>query len=251
MRPIYLSVVIPAYNEEKNIRLGALDKVVRYLEAQPYSWEVLVVDDGSNDGTAQLIEESIDTNSHFRLIKNPHQGKAGTVMTGMLQAEGDIILFSDLDQATPLKESEKILPWFEKGYDVVIGSRKGKREGAPFLRRIMARGFMILRTVILGLKGISDTQCGFKAFRRDVAQDIFKKLHIYGKQKEVNGAMVTAGFDIEVLFLAKHLGYKIKEVPVEWHYVETRRVNPVKDSWEALLDIINIRIQAWKGIYST
>jgi hypothetical protein len=113
----------------------------------------------------------------------------------------------------------------------------------------MARGFMLLRTIVLGLKGISDTQCGFKAFSRDVARDIFQHLSLYGKQRTVTGSMVTAGFDIEVLFLAKVLGYKIREIPVEWHYVETRRVSPIKDSWEGLMDIVHIRINAWKGVY--
>lgn len=245
----FLSVVIPAYNEETNIRLGAFDKVARYLDSQTYAWEVIVVDDGSSDGTAKLTEEFIVHNDHFSILRNPHQGKAATVMTGMMQAEGEIVLFSDLDQATPLKEIEKILPWFDRGFDVVIGSRKGKREGAPILRRFMARGFMLLRTIVLGLKDISDTQCGFKAFRRNVSRDIFQHLSLYGKQKTVTGSMVTSGFDIEVLFLAKVLGYKIKEIPVEWHYVETRRVNPIKDSWEGLMDIVHIRINAWKGVY--
>lgn len=245
----FLSVIIPAYNEETNIRLGAFDKVARYLHGQDYSWEVIVVDDGSSDGTARLAEEFIAHDDHFSIVKNPHQGKAATVMTGMMKAAGEIVLFSDLDQATPLKEVEKLLPWFDKGFDVVIGSRKGKREGAPLFRRLMARGFMFLRTIVLGLKGISDTQCGFKAFRRDVARTIFQHLSLYGKQKTVTGSMVTAGFDIEVLFLAKMTGYKIKEIPVEWHYVETRRVSPIKDSWEGFMDIVHIRINAWKGLY--
>lgn len=245
----FLSIVIPAYNEETNIRLGAFDKVARYLDSQPYLWEVIVVDDGSSDRTAALTEEFMKHNSHFSIVKNPHQGKAATVMTGMMEAHGEIVLFSDLDQATPLKEIEKILPWFDRGFDVVIGSRRGKREGAPILRRFMARGFMLLRTIVLGLKGISDTQCGFKAFRRDVSRNIFRHLSLYGKRKTVTGSMVTAGFDIEVLFLAKVLGYKIKEIPVEWHYVETRRVSPIKDSWEGLMDVIHIRINAWKGLY--
>src|SRR5258705_4238738 len=250
MKKIYLSIIIPAYNEEKNIRLGALDKVARYLEEQNYEWEVIIVDDGSSDETIHLIEEFVGHNVRFRIIKNPHQGKAATVMTGIFSALGDIVLFTDLDQATPLRESEKLLPWFEEGYDVVIGSREGKREGAPIFRRIISRGFTILRTVILGLKGISDTQCGFKAFRNDVAHKIFNKLSLYKEQRKVNGAMVTAGFDIEVLFLAKMLGYKIREVPVEWHYVETRRVNPVSDTLQGFSDILNIRMNAWKGVYT-
>ncbi len=249
MKKIFLTVVVPAYNEETNIRLGALDKVSLYLGLQSYEWEVIVVNDGSNDNTRKLLEDFIKRNKGFFLINNPHQGKAATVVTGMLAAAGDIVLFSDLDQATPIAELEKVLPWFEKGFDVVIGSRNSRREGAPVLRRIMARGFMLLRSLLLGLRGIADTQCGFKAFRREVAHDIFGQLKLYGSQHQVVGSMVTAGFDIEVLYLAKNQGYRIKEVPVEWHYVETRRVNPFKDSWQGLMDILKIRFNAWRGIY--
>jgi dolichyl-phosphate beta-glucosyltransferase len=249
MKNIALSIVIPAYNEETNIRLGALDKVFRYFERDTYPFEIIIVDDGSNDATAALLDEVASEVENLTIIHNPHQGKAATVITGMLKASGDIVLFTDLDQATPIAEIQKLLPWFEKGYDVVIGSRNANREGAPFLRLVMARGFMFLRGLILGLKGISDTQCGFKAFRRSIAQNIFSKLKLYGNMHTISGSMVTAGFDIELLYLAKMLGYKIKEVPVEWHYVETRRVNPVKDSIQGLTDIITIRINAMKGIY--
>lgn len=248
MKQPFLSVVIPAYNEEMNIRLGALDRVSRYLEHVAYSWEVIVVDDGSTDATRRLLGE-FRSNKGFTVIENPHQGKAATVITGMLAARGAIILFTDLDQAAPIREVEKLLPWFEKGYEVVIGSRSDRREGAPMLRLLMARGFMILRTIMLGLGGIRDTQCGFKAFRRDIAHDIFGRLKLYGTGHRVSGSMVTAGFDIEVLFLARKLGYRIQEVPIEWHYVETRRVNPLKDSWQALLDILKIRLNAWRGWY--
>lgn len=248
MKQPFLSVVIPAYNEETNIRLGALDRVSRYLEHATYSWEVIVVDDGSTDATRRLLGE-FRSNKGFTVIENPHQGKAATVITGMLAARGAIVLFTDLDQAAPIREAEKLLPWFEKGYDVVIGSRSGRREGAPILRLLMARGFMLLRTIVLGLGGIRDTQCGFKAFRRDIAHDIFGRLKLYGTGHRVSGSMVTAGFDIEVLFLARILGYRIQEVPIEWHYVETRRVNPLKDSWQAFLDILKIRLNAWRGLY--
>ncbi len=243
-----LSVVIPAYNEETNIRLGALEKVVHYLVKQRYSWEAIIVDDGSSDETPQLLDEFVGNNRHFTVIHNAHQGKAATVIRGMLAARGDVVLFTDLDQATPISELDNALPWFDRGFDVVIGSRSG-RKGAPATRRIMAGGFMLLRSLILGLNGIKDTQCGFKAFRRGVAHDIFGRLKLYGRGHSVSGSMVTAGFDIEVLFLAKKLGYKIKEVPVEWHYVETRRVNPVIDSWQGLSDIVSIRVNAWRGMY--
>jgi dolichyl-phosphate beta-glucosyltransferase len=246
---MYLSVILPAYNEEKNIRLGALDKVSRYLEHQTYSWEVIIVDDGSSDGTKELLNEFIRLNKGFSVIHNPHMGKAATVTTGVLAAKGDVVLFSDLDQATPMAEAEKVLPFIKQGFDVVIGSRNSKREGAPLLRLLMARGFMFLRSLLLGLHGIVDTQCGFKAFKKDAAKNIFNSLKLYEKQHEVSGSMVTAGFDIEVIFLAKKRGYKIKEVPVEWHYVETRRVNPITDSLQGLMDIIRIRVNAWKGYY--
>lgn len=249
MKKIFLSVVVPAYNEETNVRLGALDKVCRYLEHQPYTWEVIVVDDGSTDGTTGLLEELKNSNTGIRIIYNPHQGKAATVMTGVRQAYGEIILFTDLDQATPIDEIEKLLPWFEKGYDVVIGSRNTRREGAPLWRIIMARGFMILRSIILGLSGISDTQCGFKAFRRRTAHDIFDRVQLYGQMEPVSGSMVKAGFDIELLFLAINRGYTIREVPVDWHYVDTRRVNPLNDSWQAIIDLVRIRINAARGLY--
>lgn len=245
----FLSVVIPSYNEETNIRLGSLDKVSRYLERQSYAWEAMLVDDGSTDGSPKLLDAFARANPGFMVYHNPHRGKAATVISGMLKAKGSLVLFSDLDQATPISELEKILPWFDRGFDVVIGSRNRRREGAPMSRVIMARGFMILRSIFLGLRGITDTQCGFKAFKRAVVKDIFSRLELYGDMREVHGPMVTAGFDIEALFLAKKLGYKIKEVPVEWHYVETRRVSPVKDSVQGLIDMMRIRKNAWQGKY--
>ena len=249
MKKLHLSVVVPAYNEETNIRLGALDKVIRYLDRQQYAWELILVNDGSGDGTKGLLDAFAKGNSRVRVMHNPHRGKAATVIAGMLASNGEIVLFTDLDQATPINQLEVVLPWFKKNFDVVIGSRNARREGAPVTRLVMARGFMILRSLILGLKGITDTQCGFKAFRKEAAHDIFGKLMLYAGQKEVAGSMVSAGFDVETLFIAKKLGYRIKEVPVEWHYVETRRVNPVKDSWQGLLDILTIRINALQGKY--
>jgi len=245
----FLSVVIPAYNEETNIRLGSLEKVSRYLLHQSYAWEAILVDDGSTDKSPELLDAFAKANPGFTVLHNPHRGKAGTVISGMLKARGSIVLFSDLDQATPISELEKLLPWFDTGFDVVIGSRNRRREGAPFSRVIMARGFMILRAALLGLRGITDTQCGFKGFRRIVAKEIFSRLELYNSRAVVRGPMVTAGFDIEALFLAKKMGYKIKEVPVEWHYVETRRVSPIKDSWQGFIDMVKIRINAWRGKY--
>lgn len=243
----FLSVVIPAYNEEQNIKKGAADKVLSYLAKQGYSWEMILVDDGSIDKTAELLETFARKDKRVRLIKNPHQGKAATVTTGVLAADGQIILFTDMDQATPISEVEKFLPWFEKRYDVVIGSRSG-REGAPLVRKLMAFGFMVLRTLLLRLP-FRDTQTGFKAFSRDAAGKIFKSLVIFGHGGVIKGAAVKAGFDLEVLYVARKLGLKIEEVPVVWQYQGSMRVHPVRDSLEGLKDMLLIRWYALNGKY--
>lgn len=248
MDKLHLSIVIPCYNEERNIRLGALESVAHFMNKKTYNWEVVIVDDGSKDKSISLINDFIKEHKHFRLIVNKHQGKADTVTTGILAACGSYILFTDLDQATPINQIDLLVPWFDKGYGVVIGSRNENRRGAPILRLAMARGFMLLRDLMLDL-GISDTQCGFKGFSKKASIDIFKHLRIYGKGKHMTGSTVTAGFDVELLFIAKRLGYKIKEVPVDWHYQETRHVNPIKDSLLGLIDLIKIRLNDVRGIY--
>lgn len=245
----FLSVVIPCYNEERNLKKGALKRANQFLKTKDFNWEVIVVDDGSEDKSKEIVKEFISNNPQLILIENPHQGKAAAVISGMLKAQGQYILFSDLDQATPLGELDKLLPYFDQGYDIIIGSRNTVRKGAPLLRSLMGPGFMLLRGLIIGLRGIKDTQCGFKAFKREVAQDLFTRLKIYGQRKRVKGAMVTAGFDIETLLLGQKRGYQIKEVPVSWRYVETRRVNPIRDSWEGLKDLFKIKINDLKGIY--
>lgn len=247
---IEFSFIIPCYNEEQNIRLGALDKVSHYLESQPFTWEVIIVDDGSTDASRKLVQEVIENTKRIRLIINPHQGKAHTVITGIEAAIGKYVLFTDLDQATPINQLEKLKPWLDKGFDIIIGSRKNKRSGAPILRRLMGQGFMWLRNLILKLDSIEDTQCGFKLFKREVALDIFKRLKLYIYHTHIHGPRVTAGFDVETLYLANKYGYTIKEVPVEWHYVDTRRVSPLLDSWDALVDVIKIRLNDWRGKYN-
>lgn len=247
---MYLSIIIPCYNEERNIRLGALEKVAHYLEKQRYRWECIIVDDGSRDQSIRLIEQFCHDHKHVSLMKRQHQGKAAAVTAGMLAAKGEQVLFTDLDQATPMEEIEKLLPKIDSGADIVIGSRKGVRHGAPITRRAMARGFMILRNIILDL-GIEDTQCGFKLFTRKAAADVFPRLQVFqSSTSSRSGSTVTAGFDVELLFISKQRGYKITEVPVEWHYQETRHVNPLKDSWESLLDLVRIRLNSMRGVYA-
>ncbi len=244
---IYLSVIIPAYNEEDNIKGGAVVRVLQYLKTQDYSWEVVFVDDGSSDNTASLLNALTKKEKNIRLIKNPHQGKAASVTTGMLAGRGDIILFTDMDQATPLNQIEKFSPYFQQGYDIVIGSRTG-RKGAPLIRKLMALGFVILRTIFLRLP-FHDTQTGFKAFTNKAAQDIFRNLIIFGKQGLIKQPAVKAGFDLEFLYVARKRNFKIKEVPVIWNYQGTRRVSAIRDGLDSVKDIIKIRWHALKGEY--
>jgi dolichyl-phosphate beta-glucosyltransferase len=242
-----LSVVIPAYNEEDNIKGGAAIRVLDYLKKQKYTWEIVFVDDGSSDNTAKLLEDLAKKEKGTRVIKNPHQGKAATVTTGMLAGRGDIVLFTDMDQATPLNQIEKFFPYFEDGYDIVIGSRTG-RKGAPLIRKVMAWGFVVLRTIFLRLP-FHDTQTGFKAFTNKAAQDVFSHLIIFGKQGLIKQPAVKAGFDLEFLYVARKRKYKIKEVPVEWKYQGTKRVSAIRDGFDSLKDILKIRWHALKGEY--
>ncbi len=248
---MYLSVIIPCYNEETNIRNGVLHVVTEFLDKQPYDKEVIIVDDGSEDRSAELAEKFIKTSKvpYMRVLKNPHGGKAATVITGMRAGKGEIVMFTDMDQATPIVEIEKLLPYFEQDYDIVFGSRAGRREGAPLTRKILSTGHMILKNIIVNVN-FKDTQCGFKAFRRDKIQGLVDKMKIHGKAHAVKGGMVASGFDLEMLFVAKKLGYKIKEVPVEWHYVGTKRVNAIKDSLRGVKDMINLRLNDIRGLYN-
>lgn len=248
MKSLKLSIVIPAYNEEKNLELGVLDQVANYLKNVPYRYEVIVIDDGSKDKTVKVIEAQIANKKNFKLLKSTHAGKALTVIKGMLYSTGDITVFTDMDQATPLKEIEKFFPKFSEGYDIVIGSRHG-REGAPVVRKLTAWGFSLLRNIVLGLP-FADTQCGFKAFNRKSIDMIFPTLSDYWQNKKASGGAVNAGFDIEALFLAKKSGFKIAEVPVEWNYVDTERVQLIKDAIEAVGDMLRIRRNDFLGRYT-
>lgn len=248
MKKVKLSVVIPAYNEEENIKKGAVDKVFSYLEKQNYSWEIVFVDDGSTDNTAILLESISKKDIRLKVIKNPHQGKAATVTTGILSAKGEIVLFTDMDQATPLDQIDRFFPLFKSGFDIIIGSRQG-RKGAPFVRKLMAFGFVLLRTLLLRLP-FSDTQTGFKAFTNKAAQDVFRSLIIFGKQGLIKQPAVKAGFDLEFLYVARKRGFKIKEVPVEWSYQGTKRVSAIRDGFDSLKDIIKIRWHSFLGEYN-
>jgi dolichyl-phosphate beta-glucosyltransferase len=251
MKKIYLSVVIPCYNEQENIKSGVLTEVYNFLKTQPYSWEVIVSDDGSTDKSMLLVERFAKSHKGFKALKNKHGGKPWAVWKGIESAKGKITLFTDMDQSTPISELEKLLPFFDRGYKIVIGSRGLKRQGAPLARQAMSVGFRVVRGVF-ALPGINDTQCGFKSFNTKVAREIFPKLQFFQDiDKEVKGWKVTA-FDVELLFIAQKWGYKIKEVVVDWkdRDLSTGKMkNFSKESRQMAEEIIRVRINNLKGKY--
>jgi len=245
----FLSIIIPAYNEKQNFEKGVLNQVASYLKKFKQSYEVLIVDDGSTDGSIDLLDNFCQKHSYFYLIKNQHMGKSGTVAKGVSSAKGRYILFTDFDQATPISEWSKLWPYLEKGNHVVIGSREvagAKRDDEPWYRHLMGKGFNF-GVKLIAVRGIHDTQCGFKAFKASVAKTIFSKLQVY-KPKQISSAF-TGAFDVEVLFIARKLGYKIAEVPILWSHVETNRVSPLKDSLLMAWDVIKIRLYHLLGRY--
>lgn len=252
MQRPFLTVVVPAYNEARRLP-GNLAKIRAFLEQQSYTFEIIVVDDGSTDDTVAQVCKLAEGDPRVRVIENPHFGKGYTVRTGMLAATGEIILFTDADLSVPIEDIDKLLPYFEEGYDVVFGSREGggeeQRIGEPFYRHLMGRVFnTFVRS--LAVPGIQDTQCGFKAMRHEVAHDIFPRLLIHdGSQGPIDHPMVTA-FDVEMLFLARKAGYRLKEVPVMWYYRNESKVSALPDSWRNLKDVLRVRWNNLRGRYN-
>ncbi len=251
----YLSIVIPCYNEEKNLERGVLDEVHRYLAGQDYPWEVLVVNDESTDDSRRLIEEIIEDMANFSLVDIPHGGKPAAVWEGIQRARGQIVLFADMDQSTPLREVEKLLPWYERGWDVVIGSRGMEREGFSIVRRLGSVVFRSLRRAFL-LHDISDTQCGFKSCRREAALEVFPQLQFFREKERPTGWKVSA-YDVELLHLLEKAGYLLKEVEVEWlnrDQSDTKDQSGAlgryaRESIEMTKEIARVRLNELKGLY--
>jgi len=247
----FLSVIIPSYNEISNLKRLVLNDVINYLKTRPYSWEVILSDDGSSDGTLEQLNAFANQHAEVRVLANLHRGKGPTVSAGILSAEGEWRLFTDFDQSTPLSESEKLLNFCNK-YDVVIGSREiagALRDKEPIHRHLMGRVFnLVVQT--LAIPGIQDTQCGFKLFSAQAAEFIFPKLYVYGLNQERRDAF-TGAFDVEALYLAKKYGYSIKEVPILWKHYQSDRVSPIKDSWRMFKDIFRIRLADLNHKYPT
>lgn len=243
----YLSVIIPAFNEAVNFKRGNLSQVYDYLSRQKYTFELLLVNDGSTDLTLSLLKGFAATHPQARVVDIPHGGKAAAVSAGIRESAGEVVLFSDMDQATPIDMFARFLPKFRQGYDVVIGSRQG-RKGAPLFRQILAYGMMFVRTLILRLP-LKDTQCGFKAFTRSSATRIFSIFNQVHPPRKISGPAVNPGFDVEILYLARKLDYKIAQVEVSWTHQESRRVRFLPDAIAGLRELLLIRFRAITNAY--
>jgi len=230
-----LAVVIPAYNEDQRI-LPTLERVRDYLTAQDYTWSVTLVSDGSKDRTVAIAQEFAAQNAGFHVIDyQPNRGKGYAVRRGMLEVDGDRILFSDADLAAPIEEVEKLLEHMEAGADVAIGSRPLKESNLeirqPLYREYLGRAFNFA-VQTLAIRGIKDTQCGFKLFTQKAARDIFSRCKLDG-----------FSFDFEALMVARDLGYRIDEVPIRWRHQEGSKVVLMRDGPRMLRDLVKLRLK--------
>lgn len=227
-------MVVPAYNEEDRLP-RTLARLHEYYTAAPYPFDVVVVSDGSSDGTNRLVQEFAVDHPAFRLLSySPNRGKGYAVRMGILGAQGDLVLFCDADLATPQEETEKLLASVEAGADVAIGSRPLRESNLevrqPLYREFLGRAF---NTAVqtLAIRGINDTQCGFKLFRKKAADEIFRRCSLDG-----------FSFDFEALMIARDLGYRIDEVPIRWRHQEGSKVSLVRDGLRMLRDLLKLRL---------
>lgn len=239
-RPV-LSVVIPALNEERRLA-PTVREAVALLRARGKPFEILVVDDGSRDGTSALVRKLAEAAPEVGLIRlAENQGKGHAVRTGIVNSQGDLVLFADADGATPMTELTRLEAALAAGADLAIGSRALHSSETVVrvrrYRRIMGRTFHAL-VRWLTVRGIADTQCGFKLFRGPVAHDLFSRMRMNG-----------FSFDVELLLMAQRQGYRIAEVPVNWTHQPGSRINLLRDSLRMARDLFIIRAKAARGEY--
>lgn len=236
-----MSVIIPAYNEEKRIP-KTLRSIDEYLRKQTYEYEIIVVSDGSRDGTSHVVHEFTQKIKNLRLIDNKeNRGKGFAVRQGMMEAKGQWRVFTDADNSTSIDQIEKMLPFAKEGYDIVIGSRDVRgailRPPQPWIRQLLGEGFKFLRKLIVGMWDLQDTQCGFKGFSGRAARDVFPRLRID-----------RWAFDVEILAVARSLGYKIKEIPITWVNDPHSKVK-IGGMAKMLFEIMQIRWNLARRVY--
>jgi dolichyl-phosphate beta-glucosyltransferase len=239
--PPWLSVIVPAYNEERRLP-ATLEKLQAYFARQSFSHEILVVDNGSTDRTAELVRERARRIPSLRLLAASTRGKGAAVRTGMLRAAGKFRFLCDADLSVPVEEFERFYPPLLEDTDIAIGSREAagsRRYNEPVHRHFTGRVFS-LAVERLVMRGFQDTQCGFKCFRDSVAEDLFSRQRFDGWS-----------FDVEVLYLARRRGYRIREVPVSWYYQSDSRIRLVNDSLVMFADLLRIRWFDLCGVYAT
>jgi len=245
-----LSLIIPAYNEAIRVE-STIQDAVSWLSAQPFATELIVVDDGSDDETADRAERAFSELGCGRVLRIAHGGKAAAVRAGMLAATCEQIAFSDADLATPLSYLADLRTALAAGCDIAIGSREGagaRRIGEPPYRHLMGRVFNGLVRLLL-VPEVHDTQCGFKLFRAEVARDLLRRSRLYRESgPTVSGPRVTA-FDVELLTIARLNGYRVCPVPVVWRYGEGSKVRPARDTWHNVRDVLDVWASARQGRY--
>jgi glycosyltransferase involved in cell wall biosynthesis len=237
------SIVFPAYNESERIA-GSLERTLQFVVQQRWDAEIVVVNDGSRDNTAEIVRRYAALHPAVRLIENPgNRGKGYSVRNGVLHASGEYILFADSDLSSPIKEASRLFEALRAGADVAIGSRwlnpELMTERQPVFRQIAGRAYNLLNRAILGLN-FKDTQCGMKAFTREAARDIFPRQRIE-----------RWGFDPEILFIARKLGYKTVEIGVEWAHDDRSKIDPVTDGMKMFSEMLQIRWNSTSGKYAT
>ncbi|MFA5775994.1 MAG: dolichyl-phosphate beta-glucosyltransferase [Patescibacteria group bacterium] len=246
------SIVISAYNEESRIT-KTLTQTLSFMNQFAPAFEIVVVDDGSKDKTAEVVEEYAKDHPEIKLVKNVHKGKAAGIRTGVLKSSGKMVLMMDADMATPLEELKRLATWInDNDFDIAIASREGigaERQDEPLYRHIMGRVFNLLVKTVIGLD-FQDTQCGFKLFKGDVARKVFSHLIVYGDNLPQIDRPFFGAFDVEVLYCARQMGYKIKDIPVKWNYVPTTRLNILANSYKMARDVLRIKILGLKGAYA-
>jgi glycosyltransferase involved in cell wall biosynthesis len=234
-----LSIIVPAFNEARVIR-RTLEQLRTHLRDTVSDWEVRVVDDGSSDDTRSIVSDCATRDPRIVLQAGPHRGKGGAVRAGMLAAKADLRFMCDADLSMPLEELPRFLEAVTARCDIAIAAREGvgaHRVDEPVFRHAMGRAFNGL-VRMMGLTDVDDTQCGFKLFSARAAEAVFRRITLEGW-----------AFDIEALFIAQRLGYRVEVIPIEWHYRERSRVRPVRDSLGMAAEVARVRFNAWNGKY--